>query len=156
MCSRTPWRIALALLGAVVLLGSCRGKVEKVALSIAGQSLSVEVARTDAEREHGLMGRRDLGPKDGMIFIFDRDDHLAFWMKNTPTPLSIAFISTDGRILQIEDMQPFSESVIRSRFSARYALEMKQGAFAAMGVKEGDLVTFPAGFPSAGRSSPGG
>ena len=39
------------------------------------------------------MDRRDLGPRDGMIFVFDRDDHLTFWMKNTPTPLSIAFLS---------------------------------------------------------------
>ncbi|HTO23530.1 MAG TPA: DUF192 domain-containing protein [Spirochaetia bacterium] len=150
MYNKTTWRVALVLAGAVALLGGCRGKVEKAALSVAGQSLTVEVARTEAEREHGLMGRKDLGPRDGMIFIFDRDDHLAFWMKNTPTPLSIAFISTDGKILQIEDMQPFSESVIRSRFSARYALEMRQGAFAGLGVREGDVITFPPGFPNAG------
>ena len=150
MYNKTAWRVALVLAGAVALLGGCRGKVERATLSVAGQSLAVEVARTEAEREHGLMGRKDLGPRDGMIFIFDRDDHLAFWMKNTPTPLSIAFISTDGKILQIEDMEPFSESVIRSRFSARYALEMRQGAFAALGIREGDVITFPAGFPNSG------
>jgi len=151
MCNNAAWRMALVALGAVVLLGACRGKVEKVALQVAGQSLNVEVARTEAEREHGLMGRTDLGPRDGMIFIFDREDHLSFWMKNTPTPLSIAFISTEGKILQLEDMQPFSESVIRSRLSARYALEMKQGAFAALGIKEGDVIEFPAGFPVPAR-----
>ncbi len=121
--------------------------MEKVTLSVAGQSLTVEVARTEAQREHGLMGRRDLGPRDGMIFVFDRDDHLAFWMKNTPTPLSIAFLSAEGKILQVEDMQPFSTAVIQSRMSARYALEMKQGAFAVLGIHEGDQVTFPAGWP---------
>ena len=92
--------------------------------------MNVEVARTEAQREHGLMGRKDLGPRDGMIFVFDRDDHLSFWMKDTPTPLSIAFLSKEGKVLEIDDMQPFSESIIRSRFSARYALEMRQGAFA--------------------------
>lgn len=140
-------RMLPAVLAAVAVLAGCRPSVEKAALSVAGQSLSVEVARTEKQRERGLMERTDLGPRDGMIFVFDRDDHLAFWMKNTPTPLSIAFISADGRILQIEDMQPFSEAVIRSRIAARYALEMKQGAFAALGIKEGDVITFPAAFP---------
>ncbi len=137
----------VVLLAAAALLAGCQPRVEKVALSVAGQSLTVEVARTEAQRERGLMERRDLGPRDGMIFVFDRDDHLTFWMKDTPTPLSIAFISTEGRILQIEDMQPFSEAVIRSTFSARYALEMKQGAFGALGIKAGDTISFPAGFP---------
>jgi uncharacterized membrane protein (UPF0127 family) len=98
------------------------------------------VARTESEREHGLMGRRDLGPRDGMIFVFDRDDHLSFWMKDTPTALSIAFLSAQGRVLEIADMQPFSQTVIRSRLSARYALEMRQGAFAELGIREGGHV----------------
>ena len=135
------------LLAAGAALASCSPSVERVTISTSGQSLTVEVARTEAQREHGLMGRRDLGPRDGMIFVFDRDDHLAFWMKNTPSALSIAFLSTAGKILQIEDMQPFSTVVIQSRMSARYALEMRQGAFAALGIKEGDVVTFPAGWP---------
>lgn len=148
MCNRTVVVATGALiLAAAALLAGCRPQVEKVALSVAGQSLVVEVARTERQRERGLMERRDLGPRDGMIFVFDRDDHLTFWMKNTPTPLSIAFISTEGKILQIEDMQPFSEAITRSTFSARYALEMKQGAFAALGIKEGDTITFPPSFP---------
>ena len=95
------------------------------------------------------MGRRDLGPRDGMIFVFDRDDHLSFWMKDTPTALSIAFLSTQGRVLEIADMQPFSRTVIRSRLSARYALEMRQGAFAELGIREGDTFSLPAGFPQS-------
>ncbi len=132
---------------AVVMLVGCRPAAEKVTLSVAGQSLTVEVARTEAQRERGLMERRDLGPRDGMIFVFDRDDHLSFWMKNTPTPLSIAFLSAEGKILQIEDMQPFSTAIIQSRMSARYALEMRQGAFGQLGIREGDVVSFPAGWP---------
>jgi uncharacterized protein len=139
---------ALCLL-TVAVLSACPTRLEKVALRAAGQDISVEVARTEAQREHGLMGRTDLGPRDGMIFVFDRDDHLSFWMKNTPTALSIAFLSAEGRVLEIYDMQPFSEKVIRSRLSARYALEMRQGAFAALGIHEGDTFSFPPGF---GRS----
>jgi uncharacterized membrane protein (UPF0127 family) len=69
-------------------------------------------------------------------------------MKNTSTALSIAFLSAEGKVLQIADMEPFSEKIIRSRLSARYALEMRQGAFAEMRITEGTIVTFPAGFPN--------
>jgi uncharacterized membrane protein (UPF0127 family) len=112
-----------------VLVSACQAPLERVTITANGQSLTVEVARTEAQRERGLMERTNLGPRDGMIFVFDRDDHLAFWMKNTPTPLSIAFLSVDGKILQIQDMEPFSETIVRSRLSARYALEMRKGAF---------------------------
>jgi uncharacterized protein len=128
-------------------LSACAKPLAKVTVTIAGQDLTVEVARTEAEKEHGLMGRKNLGPRDGMIFVFDKDDHLTFWMKDTPTALSIAFISAEGKILEIKDMEPFSLQIIRSRLAARYALEMRKGAFAALGIVEGTMVTFPASFP---------
>jgi uncharacterized protein len=145
---RNPAGVLRLLFGLLCLLAasSCASRPEKITLGVAGRELSVEVARTEAQRERGLMGRRDLGPRDGMIFVFERDEHLAFWMKNTPTPLSIAFISAEGRILEITDMEPFSEKTIRSRFSARYALEMRQGAYAELGIREGDTISFPEGF----------
>jgi uncharacterized protein len=136
-----------AVLFAASILTSCQARAPHVTLSAAGQSLSVEVARTETERERGLMGRRDLGPRDGMIFVFDRDDHLTFWMKDTPSALSIAFLSSAGKILEIADMEPFSEKVVRSRLSARFALEMRKGAFADLGIREGDTIGFPEGFP---------
>ena len=128
-------------------IAGCQTRLSRVTLQAAGQELTVEVARTDAERERGLMGRRGIGPREGMVFVFDKDDHLSFWMKNTPTALSIAFLSAEGKVLQIADMEPFSEKIIRSRLSARYALEMRQGAFTELHVTEGMMVTFPAGFP---------
>ena len=144
-----PVRAAAALgaLLVVATLASCQQRAPRITLTAAGQQIGVEVARTEAERAHGLMGRRDLGPRDGMIFTFDRDDHLTFWMKDTPAALSIAFLSAEGKILEIADMEPFSEKIIRSRMSARFALEMRKGAFSELGIKEGDIVGFPAGFP---------
>jgi len=138
---------AIALVLCVALTACSTKPLEKITLRAGDAALRVEVARTEAEREHGLMGRRDLGPRSGMIFVFDRDDHLVFWMKDTPTPLSIAFLSAEGRVLQIEDMEPFSEKLIRSRIAARYALEMRQGAFAELGVREGDTIVLPPDFP---------
>ena len=140
-------RVVPLFLLASLLLGGCQTPPERVTIGAAGQTLTVEVARTEAQRERGLMERKNLGPRDGMIFVFDRDDHLTFWMKNTPTPLSIAFLSAEGKVLQIEDMAPFSESIVRSQRAARYALELKKGSFMELGIKEGDLFTFPRGFP---------
>lgn len=147
MRNRALVRTLLVAALAVVSLGGCAQQtMAKVTLGVAGRDLSVEIARTEAEREHGLMGRTSLGPTEGMIFVFDRDEHLEFWMKNTPLPLSIAFISAEGKILEIRDMKPFDTTTIRSRFSARYALEMNQGAFQRLGISAGDNVTFPQGF----------
>jgi len=137
--------IGLAALFAVSLAGCAQG-LAKVPLKVGDRVIMAEVARTESERERGLMGRTRLGPTEGMIFVFDRDEHLEFWMKNTPLPLSIAFLSEEGKILEIRDMQPFDLRTIRSRFSARYALEMNQGAFQKLGITDGDLVSFPAGF----------
>ncbi len=81
-----------------------------------------------------------------MLFVFDRDQHLEFWMKDTRIPLSIAFLSADGRILEIVDMTPFSQKVVRSRLSSRYALELRQGEFREVGAAEGTTVVFPPGF----------
>jgi uncharacterized membrane protein (UPF0127 family) len=151
-----PNRLLKVGLALCVLLGpsGCRDKGEVLTFAVSGQTMSVEVARTAADREHGLMGRTDLGPRTGMIFLFDRDQHLTFWMKDTPTALSIAFISTEGRIQEIDDMEPFSEKLIISRLSARYALEMRKGAFAELGIREGDVLQFPQGFPGTARIEP--
>ncbi len=126
--------------------GGCAEKRERVPVTVGSAVFQVEVARTDAERERGLMLRRTLGSREGMLFVFEADQRLAFWMKDTLVPLSIAFLSSEGRILQIEDMEPLSRKSIRSRLSARYALELPRGAFDEVGAAEGDNVILPEGF----------
>ena len=129
-----------------LLLSACAGGETRIPIAIGGMEFSVEVARTDSERARGLMHRKSLGAREGMLFVFDRDDHLAFWMKNTSIPLSIAFLSPEGRILEIVDMEPFSEKTVRSRLSSRFALEVNRGKFNEAGVKEGDAVILPPDF----------
>jgi uncharacterized membrane protein (UPF0127 family) len=104
--------------------------------------LEAEIARTDEERAQGLMYRKSLDDGKGMLFIFERDEILSFWMKNTLVPLSIAFIASDGRILEIRDMEPESLIPVRSGRSARYALEVPRGWFSRAGVKPGDRFRF--------------
>jgi uncharacterized membrane protein (UPF0127 family) len=140
--------VKAAFLGALIAVcaAACAPAVERVSLVVGGETFSVEVSRTDAARAKGLMGRSTLGPREGMLFVFDRDQHLDFWMKNTRVPLSIAFLSAEGKILEIADMEPFSEKVIRSRLSSRYALELRQGRFGEVGAGEGNFVILPEGF----------
>jgi len=139
-------RVAVPLLVCLLVLLGCATRLDRITLEASGHQISVEVAKTETERERGLMGRRSMGETEGMLFVFDRDQRMAFWMKDTPLPLSIAFLSAEGRVLEIYDMQPYSQAIIRSRLSARYALEMNKGAFGRLGIGEGDTVTFPKGF----------
>ena len=99
--------------------------------------IRAEVADTPAHRARGLMMRERLGPNEGMLFVFERAEVHCFWMKNTPLPLSIAFIADDGTIVNIEKMQALSEDSHCPRRSVRFALEMEQGWFAAKGIEPG-------------------
>jgi len=128
------------------MAASCARPLDRIQLSLGGASFQVEVARTDEERQRGLMHRDKLGDREGMLFVFESDQHLGFWMKDTAVPLSIAFLSASGRIEEIADMEPYSLKVLRSRMSCRYALEVARGTFAGLGVKEGDLIELPEGF----------
>jgi uncharacterized membrane protein (UPF0127 family) len=115
---------------------------EIVIVNQAGEEtrLAVELARTEEEHRIGLMFREKLDNGEGMLFVYDRDQILSFWMKNTIIPLSIAFISHDGRIIEIRDMRPQSLQSIRSSRSARYALEAPQGWFDRAGITSGCVV----------------
>ena len=111
----------------------------------AGQrvDIPVEIADTPAKRETGLMGRSALAPNAGMLFVFGQDQPLSFWMKNTLIPLSIAFMDSQGRIVDIQDMQPLDQTPHDSAAPAKYALEVNQGFFAAQGIQVGDQALLP-------------
>ena len=103
-------------------------------------SVTAEMAVTPEEREYGFMERKKIPDGTGMIFIFEKDEVLRFWMKNTPTALSIAYIDRNGIIKEIFDMQPFSLEGIESSSSVRYALEVPKGWYAKNGIKPGDKI----------------
>lgn len=103
----------------------------------------VEVARTAQEQAHGLMFRTALGPDEGMIFPRDPPDLASFWMKNTPLPLDIIFIGTDGRINNIAAMTtPYSLESVPSEGLASGVLEIAGGRAAELGIAPGDKVTW--------------
>lgn len=109
----------------------------------ATREVTVEIAATDARRERGLMERTTMPETHGMLFVFPTDITTPFWMKDTPLPLSIAFIAADGRIVDIQDMQPRSTDLHSSARPYRYALEVNQGFFARAGIKVGDRASLP-------------
>ncbi len=106
-------------------------------------TVTAEIAEKAEDRNHGFMERKNIPDGTGMLFIFDRDQILSFWMKNTPHPLSIAYIDSKGKIRDIYDMTPYSLSSITSTVSVRYALEVPQGWYKKNGITEGDTCVCP-------------
>jgi uncharacterized membrane protein (UPF0127 family) len=104
------------------------------------------VARSDAEKARGLMHRRSLGAREGMLFVYDADEHMSFWMKDTTIPLTLAFLSRDGQILQIAEMKPLSLKPLTSQWAARYVLELPRGTLERLGVRVGERIELPADF----------
>jgi len=102
--------------------------------------IEAEVAAHNAARMQGLMQRKAMAAQHGMLFVFDQDAQHCMWMKNTFLPLSVAFLDAQGRILNIEDMQPHTEDNHCAARPARYALEMNIGWFAQRGIKRGDRI----------------
>lgn len=136
----------LTVLLIVFVESGCGDILDTAQLKIDGHVLQVEIARTTEEQERGLMHRTSLAENRGMLFIYDRDRKLTFWMKNTSIPLSIAFIAFDGTIKEIHDMKPFSLRMVSSHYSVRYALEVNQGFFERFDISVGDRVEFPEDF----------
>ena len=140
-------RILFLAIAAVPL--SCSGikKLQVFSINIETQKtgtsapISVEAAITAEEQQRGFMHRKEIPDGTGMIFVYSRDSQLRFWMKDTPHPLSIAFIDSAGRIREIYDMQPFSLDVIASTHSVRYALEVAQGYFERAGISVGSTLS---------------
>ena len=105
--------------------------------------LKVELARTQAERQQGLMNRRSLGAKAGMVFLYPADHRGGYWMKDTLIPLDIAFSDARGKILRIFTMQPCRRDPCRiydPKVAYRSALEVNAGSFRRWRVRVGDRV----------------
>ena len=146
-CLRSCVRLCvLSCLLFVNVLSSCSGreKFEKRELGIEGRAGTVtviaEIAHTPAQMQQGYMYRKEVKDGEAMLFVFERDQILSFWMKNTLVHLSIAYISSDGRIIEIYDLEPGNLNPVQSSRSLRYALEVPQGWFDRAGIGIGDRV----------------
>ena len=116
-------------------------RLQAITLSAGMHNIRAELALTPEQRQMGLMYRRDMASHEGMLFIFEQPMPQCFWMKNTPSPLTIAFVADDGSIVNLADMKPFDEASHCSAKPVRFVLEMNQGWFAKRGIKAGFKLT---------------
>ena len=107
--------------------------------------VQVEIADDTPEQMRGLMYRTALVEDRGMLFVYPDEEQRTFWMKNTLIPLSIAFMDSEGRIVDIQDMKPLDDKPPHyvSAEPARYALEVNKGFFEERGVRVGDRANLP-------------
>lgn len=115
----------------------------RVWLTAGEHRIQVYVARSEEERAQGLMFRREMPADEGMLFMCDDCEVVKFWMKDTPLPLSIAFLDEDGTILKIADLEPHDLEGESSEHPVRYILEVNQGWFAERGIAEGTRLAGP-------------
>jgi len=124
--------------------------MEQAELTIDEHTFQVWVASKSTERQTGLMNvhqeeMADLedGRHRGMLFVFEVEDELSFWMRNTIIPLDIAYIRTDGVIVKTYTVAPLETRLYPSEEPARYALEVSAGLFEQLNIKTGDRVEIP-------------
>ena len=104
---------------------------------------SVEIADTYRERAKGLMFRRSLPQRGGMIFLYDQPQAIGMWMRNTYIPLDMIFIAADGTVHRVEtNTEPFSTDIIDSGGEVVGVLELNAGEANRIGLKPGDRVVF--------------
>ena len=112
-------------------------------IEIKSQKFNLELAKSRAEWMKGLMFRRKLAPRAGMLFISDHEEPRAFWMKNTLIPLDMVFISKDRRVINIvANAKPLTLEARRSKKPAMYVLEINGGVAKEIGLNPGDQIRF--------------
>ena len=132
--------VPLFLLILIVSLSCRQSGIATATLSVNGRALTVEIARSKAQKTRGLMYRERLDWNEGMLFVFRKDQVLSFWMKDTSIPLSIAFLDKNGKVTDIFHMEPYSLFPVRSRSMCRYALEVNRGFYEDAGLQVGDRI----------------
>ena len=122
--------------------------LEQVPLTITtadhkANRFTVEVARSPAEQEQGLMNRQSLAPDRGMIFPYAPPQNVSFWMKNTLIPLDMVFVRADGTIARIEaNTAPLSLEPVPSGEPIGAVLEIAGGRAAELGIQANDQVSW--------------
>jgi uncharacterized membrane protein (UPF0127 family) len=136
------------LLALVLALGATLSQAQqpqlnlpRVKLSAGMHQIDAQVASTPEQRSTGLMWRRDMPMHEGMLFVFEQPSVQCFWMMNTPSPLTAAFVADDGTIVNLANMKPLSTESHCSARPVRFVLEMNQGWFDKKGVRAGARLT---------------
>ncbi|OOW74510.1 ACR family protein [Xanthomonas axonopodis pv. martyniicola] len=144
--------VRFMILALLVLLGGCASSGDSW-VELAGTRYEVELARNDADRAKGLMFRDAMDQDRGMLFIHDRQEPMAYWMKNTKIALDILYFDEQRRLVsQQRDVPPCSAGdacpPYPSKQPARYVLELNAGQAAKLGLKDGATLRFSPDIPT--------
>lgn len=145
-------RLRLALVACMVMASGC-ATGNDAWVELGGQRYTVEVADDDAERSRGLMFRDEMAADHGMLFIHDREEPQAYWMKNTRIPLDILYFDGKRRLVsQQRDVPPCALGngcpAYPSSAAALFVLELNAGEAARLDLRDGAEITFSAAIPA--------
>jgi uncharacterized protein len=129
--------LALAVAGLSLAQPAPQPRLPTTQITAGMHLIQAELAVTPEQQQIGMMMRREMGTNEGMLFVNDEPGVRCFWMRNTLIPLSAAFVSDDGSIVNIADMQPLNDQSHCSTKPVRFVLEMRQGWFDKRGIKPG-------------------
>lgn len=147
-------RIGLALLMALAAGAGWAADCAEDRVTLRGAfgeaSFAVEVADDAAERAQGLMHVEEMGPFEGMLFVYETPQAVAFWMENTLIPLDMIFADATGTVTRIhENAVPLDRTPIPGGEGVQFVLEVNGGMAARLGLSEGDTLQHPAIGPDA-------
>ncbi len=123
--------------------GEPQTRLARIKVGAGMHLIDTQLAQTPEQRQIGLMWRKDLPQNEGMLFIFEQPSVQCFWMRNTLTALTAAFVDEDGTIVNLEDMKPQTDDSHCSAKPVRFVLEMNQGWFKKRGIQAGFKLTGP-------------
>jgi len=121
--------------------------VDEAPLVVVGSEgehrFTIEIAETSEQQARGLMFREEMDDDHGMLFVFPVTRPTSFWMQNTPMPLDLIFIAEDGRVVSVEQGEPFSTRPIGPPDPVRFVLEIKAGIAQETGIEPGTRLSHP-------------
>ena len=112
-------------------------QMEQTKIKIGKKTYNVKLAKTEEQREKGLMNIKEMPSDEGMLFVFEKPQKVGFWMKDTYIPLDIIFIDDDSEVLSIHKGQPLDETITEED-GVRYVLELNQDS----GIEKGDELDY--------------
>jgi uncharacterized membrane protein (UPF0127 family) len=123
--------------------GMPQTQLQRTTLNAGMHLIQVQLAQDFEQRQIGLMWRKEMPQNEGMLFVFDQPAVQCFWMRNTLLPLTAAFVSDDGSIVNLADMKPMNDDSHCSKKPVRFVLEMNQGWFAKRNIQAGFKLSGP-------------
>jgi uncharacterized membrane protein (UPF0127 family) len=118
-------------------------QLPRITLNAGMHLIQAQVAQDFEQRQIGLMWRKEMPQNEGMLFVFEQGAVQCFWMRNTLLPLTAAFVTDDGTIVNLADMKPQSDESHCSKKPVRFFLEMNQGWFSKRNIQAGYKLSGP-------------